>query len=98
MFRVVRRGNALSCRTVPNHVTVFTGEYVGTLRRRWETRPEREWPLVARVALQNDRADDREMTEGWVAELNPADQGRVASTLRTERQFLSTFGELIGWA
>lgn len=76
-------------------MTVFTPDYISTLRDKWESRAEHEWPLIARIALLEDRCDDRALIEECVAQLDPADQPKITHNLRLPKQFLTTFGELL---
>jgi hypothetical protein len=53
-----------------------------------------------RIALQDDRADDRDWIERYVSALHSEDQGRIAKQLRkkqlrNEKQFITAYGELI---
>jgi hypothetical protein len=76
-------------------MVVFTSEYREGVARRWESRPEKDWPLVARIALQNDQADDRDRIEAYVAELDSADRPKLTRNLQSEKQFITTYGELL---
>jgi hypothetical protein len=74
---------------------IFTDEFLLEQRKRWESRPEHEWPLISIFALRPDRANDRSRIEGYVEALHPGDQPAVAALLRNERQFVTTYGELL---
>lgn len=74
---------------------VFTTEYLDNLKRRWASRPENEWPLVVRIALQDHRDDDRARIEEYARELDSADQPKIARNLQSEKQFITTYGELL---
>ena len=76
-------------------MNVFTPQYLEVVARRWESRTERDWPLIVRIALQNDRADDRDRIEAYVAELDPADRPKMTRNLQSDKQFIMTYGELL---
>ncbi|HUR81917.1 MAG TPA: hypothetical protein VM733_14225 [Thermoanaerobaculia bacterium] len=74
---------------------VFTTGYLDDLNRRWASRPENEWPLVVHIALKDRSHDVRERIERYVRELDSADQSKIARNLQSEKQFITTFGELM---
>ncbi len=74
---------------------VFAEAYLEKLRRRWSTRDERDWPLVARIALLDYRSDDRDWIEASVDQMHPADQPKMIQNLQTEKQFITAYNELV---
>jgi len=74
-------------------MTVFDPTYLSDLERRWRGRPEGDWPLVARIALQDFRANDRQVIERCVANLHPDDHPKMIRQL--QNQIVTTYGELL---
>lgn len=76
-------------------MTVFTSEYVAAATRRWSATPESGQPLVARIAMDPDRQDDRDRIEAWVARVHSDDQSAIAARLQSKDHFLTAYGELM---
>lgn len=74
---------------------VFTPTYLHRLGARWSARAEQDWPLIARIALHDDRKDDRDRIEAYVSRLHIADQPKMVRNLQSEKQFITAYGELL---
>jgi hypothetical protein len=72
---------------------VFSQTYIAELQRRWSATPPNGRPLIARIALEDHRQDDRERIEKYIRRLHPDDVPKMTSLLRN--QFETTYGELI---
>lgn len=79
--------------TITDMANLFTSVYFDELQRRWLETPPHGRPLIARIALDDHRQDDRERIERFIERLHPDDAPRMASLLRS--QFEATYGELI---
>lgn len=73
---------------------IFTPEFVANMRRKYDRFPEFQRPLVAKIATETYREDDRALVESWIARLDPSDVAKLAPLLRKPRHFLHTYGEL----
>ena len=76
-------------------MAVFDDAYVQVLSGRWSSRPKNEWPTLAAIALLEHRDVYRAMIEEYVARLHEDDRRRITANLRNEKQFVTTFGELL---
>lgn len=77
-------------------MTVFDEAYRDAILSRYAKRPERDWPLSAKVAALDAWEENRAWIEETVARLNPGDRPKIVHLLK--EQFLPTLGELVvGW-
>lgn len=74
---------------------MFTTEYVAGLTERWSAVSEGAQPIIARIALDPERIEDRARIEQWVARLHPQDRPTMAALLQKEDRFITAYGELV---
>lgn len=74
--------------------TVFTPEWVGKLRRRWEPQPPFQQPPIFGIATGSYCADIRAEVEEWVRLLPERGRKSVVARLRSSEQFMNTYHEL----
>ena len=51
-------------------MVVFAPDHFESLRARWSSRSEREWPLIAVIALKDRNSEVRALVERYVARVH----------------------------
>lgn len=73
---------------------VFTPDFIAQIRRKYDRLPEYQRPLVAKIATDARRAEDRERIELWLARVREDDVRKLVALLRDRGHFLHTYHEL----
>jgi hypothetical protein len=76
-------------------VIVFTPEFVSSVTKRWALVADSGRPLIAKIAVDDDRDDDRQRIERWTSRLHVDDRATMAKRLQSKDQFITAYGELM---
>lgn len=75
-------------------MAVFEQSFINDMHRKYRRLSPFQRPLVANVALDDQRAEERARINGWVRRLAEEDQQKIVPQLRHPNHFLHTYGEV----